>query len=327
MPPDLSIVVPVYNSSRIFPELYKRLVDVLEAKKVFFEIVAVIDGSPDDAAVVIASFSQRDQRVKMVEFSRNFGHQASVSAGLMYATGELVVIMDDDLEDPPEIIPEFIDASREGYDVVYGIRKARKVSAVKRMAYYTFYRILNQLADIDLPLDAGDFCLMRRCVVDKLKAMPERNRYVRGLRTWVGFRQIGLEYERGKRMCGKSGYSLSKYIRLAVNAMFSFSYTPLYFFSYFGFVTAFTGFFLGLVLILKKLLGHSIQVAGWVSMMVAVLFLGGIQLIFVGILGQYIARIYDEVKSRPHFVVKNVMGFDSDAREGRTHAIREGMKG
>jgi len=310
---DLSVVIPVYNSADIFPELYNRLTKVLDTARLRFEIIAVVDGCPDNSADVIESYCRRDARVKLIEFSRNFGHQAAVTAGLAHARGQMVVVMDDDLEDPPEVIPEFVRLSRDGYDVVYGVRKARKVSFYKRVSFKLFYRVFNYLSEIDMPLDAGDFCLFTRQVVDHIRAMPERNRYVRGLRTWVGFRQIGFSYQRGERLAGDSGYGLSKYLRLAMNAIFSFSYKPLHIFSYLGTVIALVGFVLGVIFILQKLIGPGIDVEGWVSLMIAVLFLGGVQLISIGVLGEYIARIYDEVKNRPSFVLKRVIGIDEES--------------
>jgi dolichol-phosphate mannosyltransferase len=307
---ELTIVIPVYNSARIFPELYSRLVSTLQTAHLSFELIAVVDGCLDNSAAVIESHSQKDERVKLIEFSRNFGHQAAVTAGLTYARGNMIVIMDDDLEDPPEIIPEFVRLCREGYDVVYGVRKARKVPLYKELLFKVFYRAFNYLSEIRMPIDAGDFCLLTRQVVDSINVMPERNRYVRGLRTWVGFKQIGIEYARGSRLTGDSGYRLSKYLRLAMDAVFSFSYKPLHVFSYFGTVIALVGFILAVVFVVKKLIGSGIEVAGWVSLMIGILFLGGVQLISIGVLGEYIARIYDEVKSRPLFVVKRTTGIN-----------------
>lgn len=313
---ELSIVIPVFNSADIFPELYTRISNSLSDAVSTYEIIAVVDGGADNSADVIADFCERDGRVRLVEFSRNFGHQAAVTAGLEFASGEMVVIMDDDLEDPPELLPDLIARARSGYDVVYGIRRKRKISLFKQTSFFIFYRVLNWLADIEMPYDAGDFCLMKRPVVDTLNSLPESNRYIRGLRSWLGFKQAGVEYERGARYAGESGYSLPKYIRTALNGVFAFSYRPLTYVSVMGFVIAFVSFVLGTRLIILKLTDHVRDVPGWASLMVATLFLGGIQLISVGVLGQYIARIYDEVKGRPQFVVKRRIGFSEHDESG-----------
>jgi glycosyltransferase involved in cell wall biosynthesis len=308
----LSVVIPVYNSAKIFPELYSRIVHVLTKVVQTFEIIPVVDGCTDNSAEVIGNLCKQDSRLKLVELSRNFGHQAAITAGLRFSSGEMVMIMDDDLEDPPEIIPQFIRKAKEGFDVVYGIRKKRKVPLVRRFSYYLFYRLLNRLTPMQMPHDAGDFCLMRRPVVKALNSMQETNRYVRGMRTWLGFHQTGIEYERGLRSRGKSGYNLTKYVKLALNAILSFSYKPLEVVSVMGFIIALASFILAVRTIIIKLMGKIEHVPGWASLMVVLLFLGGIQLMSIGILGQYIARIYDETKKRPKFVVKQFIGIDRE---------------
>jgi glycosyltransferase involved in cell wall biosynthesis len=306
---DLSIVVPVYNSASIFPVLYRQLVDVLEKTVASFEIIAVVDGCPDDSAKVVAGIGEQDSRVCLIELSRNFGEQAAITAGLEYARGDMVVVMDDDMEDPPRIIPEFIAKAREGYDVVYGIMKKRKTVAHRRFFYSSYYRLLNMLTDIKMPRDAGSYSLMTRPVVDQINAMPESNRYVRGMRTWVGFNQIGLEYERDERYEGRSGYNLRKYFRFALDAILSFSYRPLDWLSIIGALISFGSFIFGLSLIIRKWLGLVRDIPGYASIMVVQLFLGGVILLALGVIGQYIARIYDEAKRRPSYVVKRSLGF------------------
>ncbi|MBF0170482.1 MAG: glycosyltransferase family 2 protein, partial [Nitrospinae bacterium] len=225
-PVALSVVIPVYRSGEIFPALHRRLTAALVPLG-NYEIIAVVDGGGDETAEIIARHCAADPRLKMAEMSRNFGEEAAVSAGLALAKGELVLVMDDDLEDPPEEIPRFVAKAEEGYDVVYGIIARREVSAFRGTAFRLFYRTLNFLTDIKMPNDAGSFCLMRRPVVDALNAMPENNRYIRGMRVWIGYRQTGLPYERHERAGGVSGYTFTKYLRFGVNAILSFSHKPL----------------------------------------------------------------------------------------------------
>lgn len=309
VPVALSVVIPVYNSEKIFPELCRRLTAVLESGVSSYEIIVVVDGCRDRSYEVIAEYARRDPRVKALEFSRNFGHQAAVTAGLAHATGDLVAIMDDDLEDPPEILPLLLARLAEGFDVVYGVRRRRKRSPWHRFLYKAFYQVLGAMSDIRMPADAGDFCVMRRRVVDVLNAMPENNRYLRGMRAWVGFRQTGVEYERGARASGESGYSLRKYFALASTAVFSFSYKPLEYVSKLGVLVAMGSFVMAGYLVYMKVSGRLPDVPGWASLLVAVLMLSGVQLISVGILGQYLKRIYDEVKKRPAYVIKQSVGF------------------
>jgi len=303
---ELSVIIPVYNSELILPELYRRLVKALEPAVASFEIVAVVDGCRDGSYRVIRELADKDPRVKAIELSRNFGHQAAITAGLAAASGELVAIIDDDLEDPPEVLAQFIGKIREGYDVVYGVRRGRKRSFFHRLGYSAFYRVLGRLVDIEIPSDAGDFCVMRRRVVEVLNSMPERNRYLRGLRAWAGFRQTGMEYNREGRYASESGYGLKKYFALAFDAIFSFSYKPVIYVSIAGFLLALASVLYGLRIII---IGKSPVAPGWASLFVAILFLSAVQLISIGIIGQYLARIYDEIKSRPQFVVNRTVGF------------------
>ena len=308
----LSVIIPVYNSADIFPELHHRLVAVLEPAVKSFEIIAVLDGCRDRSAEVIGGVAGKDPRVKMIEFSRNFGHQAAITAGLEFVSGGTVIIMDDDLEDPPELLPRFLAKLDEGYDVVYGVRKRRHRPLLYRILYRLFYRLLGSLVDVKIPYDAGDFCIVRRQVVDAINSMPESNRYLRGMRAWCGFRQAGLEYDRGERFASESGYTFRKYIALALDAIFSFSYKPLKFVSLAGFLIAGISFLYGARLFVGRLTGEYQNVPGWASLQVSILFLSGIQLISMGIVGEYMARIYDEVKRRPKFVIKNVVGIQPE---------------
>lgn len=310
---ELSIIIPVYNSANIFPELYKRLTDVLEKSVPNFEIIAVLDGCKDQSFEVISKFCNVDKRVKLVELSRNFGHQAAVSAGLHAASGNLVIVMDDDLEDPPEVLPQLIAKLNEGFDVVYGIRRQRKRSLVHRLLYKIYYRLLNLLVDIKMPCDVGDFCVMKNKIVRIVNAMPERNMYLRGLRSWSGFKQTGVEYERKDRYANKPGYNIWKYFALAFDAIFSFSYKPLKIVTRIGFIVAFLSLVFGARLLILKLSGQVRDVPGWVSLMLAVIFFAGLQLISIGVIGEYIARIYDEVKQRPKYIINRIRNIGEEA--------------
>lgn len=318
----LSIVIPVYNSADIFPELYRRLSDTLSGLGMPYEIIAVTDGCTDGSEDIIAEFCRKDNHLRLLEFSRNFGHQMAVTAGLKHSSGDMVITMDDDLEDPPEVLPDLVKKAQEGYDIVYGVRGKRKVLLPWRLAYNAFYRLMNSLSGIDMPYDAGDFSLMKRPVVDKLNSMPETNRYIRGMRAWLGFRQVGIKYERGKRLKGVSGYSLSKYIRFALDGIFSFSYKPLQYVSILGFVIAISGFILGFRFLLMKLAGKIVIVQGWTTLILTILFIGGVQLIAMGVIGEYIARIFDEVKRRPKYVIKRHLGVDVRKLQDESSASR-----
>lgn len=301
--PDISIVIPVYNSAEVFPELYRRLSLSLKENSLNYEIITVIDGCRDNSFSVINRLAVQDPKLKIIEFSRNFGHQAAVTAGLQFAAARNIAIIDDDLEDPPELIPVFLKKVEEGFDVVYGVRRKRQRSVLYRLLYRLFYRISGSLSDISIPNDAGDFCVMTRRVRDTLISMPENNRYLRGMRAWVGFRQTGIEYSRDKRYAGQTGYNIRKYVQLAFNGIFSFSYKPLKYVTFLGMMIAMVSFEEIGRIIFQKLSGHMRDVPGWTYLTVCILFLSGIQLMALGIVGEYIARIYDEVKQRPKFVI------------------------
>jgi dolichol-phosphate mannosyltransferase len=302
----LSIVLPIFDEEENIPELYRRLVAV--ASTAHFgngsvEFIFVDDGSRDGSAETILQLRAKDGRVKLAEFSRNFGHQAAFTAGLDLSRGEAVVLMDADLQDPPEVLVEMIEAWKNGADVVYAVRKNRKESVWKRLTYFSFYRILQRISNIDIPLDSGDFCLMDRKVVDQIKKLPERNRFLRGLRSWVGFNQVALPYERQARHSGKPKYTFGSLTKLALNGIFSFSSFPLRLATYLGFLVFVVGFiFLIAVIAAYFISGEYPQ--GWASLIVVMLFLGGVQLLILGAIGEYVAMIHDEVKERPKYVIR-----------------------
>lgn len=304
--PVLSAVVPVFNEEDGIPELHRRLRAALGTAGLPFEIVLVNDGSRDGSAAVLDAVSDGDPAVTVVHLSRNFGHQAAVAAGLAHATGQAVVVLDADLQDPPEIIDSLVEQWRAGYQIVYGQRIKRQADPItKRVLAWMYYRVVRNLADVDIPTDAGDFCLMDRSVVDVLNAMPERNRYIRGLRAWVGFRQTAVPFERAERFAGERKYTFRQSLRLALNGIFSLSRAPLQLATWCGAIVSLVSFALGIWFLIRKLtVGYPVQ--GWASIVIIVLFLGGVQLITIGVLGEYLGRVYDEVKQRPLFLVGRV---------------------
>ena len=304
-----SIVIPIYNEEAVIPELYRRLAAVMDALDEPTEVILVDDGSRDRTFGMLSDLSKHDKRVKVLRFSRNFGHQIAISAGIDHARGDAVVLMDGDLQDPPEVLPSFIQQWREGYDVVYAIRKKRKENIFKRAAYAVFYRLLRKLSYLDIPLDSGDFCLMDKRVAQVVRDLPERNRFVRGLRTWAGFRQIGLSYERDARFAGEPKYTFGKLMKLAYDGIFSFSTVPLRLAVYAGFAFALVSFLGGMFIIYRKLF-HQIEVQGWTSIIVVTTFIGGIMMMMIGVIGEYVGRIYDEVKQRPLYIVQEKVGFE-----------------
>jgi glycosyltransferase involved in cell wall biosynthesis len=305
--PELSVVLPVCNEEENILPLYERLTAVLDAEGVSSEIIFVDDGSTDGSTALLHGLAVDDPRVRLVELARNFGHQVAISAGLDFAQGEAVIVMDADLQDPPEVLPGFIAKWREGHDVVYAIREQRQESWPKRLAYTAFYRMLRQVANVDIPLDAGDFCIMDRRVVNLLQSMPERNRFVRGIRSWVGLRQTGLSYERQARYAGQPKYTFGRLMLLALDGFISFSHTPLRVASLLGLGISLLSFLLAGFYFIKKIVA-GLSPPGFATLVVAVFFLAGIQLITIGLMGEYVGRIFDEVKRRPLYVVRRVMG-------------------
>ena len=309
--PDVSIVVPIYNEEAVIEPLHSRLLQVLGPNGgQSFEVIFVNDGSRDRSAALVDSICNADRRFKALHFSRNFGHQAAVTAGLRAVSGKCAVVIDADLQDPPELINDMLAKWREGYQVVYA-QKARREgpNPLLRAAYYTYYRILRRMTEVDVPPDTGDFCLMDRQIVDLLNAMPERNRYVRGLRAWLGFRQTAILFDRPARFAGNTKYSFGRLIGLATDGVLSLSKAPLRLATYMGFAVSLASFLLGVVFAIQQLTGTSRAARGWASTIVVVLFLGGVQLICLGVIGEFIGRIYDEVKQRPLYVVARTTGF------------------
>lgn len=300
--PEISVTIPVYNEEENLPEMHKRLTAALQETGLSYEILFVDDGSRDASVSLISNMANCDGTVRGVFLSRNFGHQPAIAAGIDHARGCAVVLMDCDLQDPPEFVPSLIAKWKEGFEVVYAVRKKRKESWIKRCSYSAFYRILSRIASVDIPLDSGDFSLLDRKVVDLLKRMPERNRFMRGLRSWIGFRQIGLEYERCERHAGKAKYTFKKLLKLALDGFLSFSYVPLRLAFWLGCLSFLVALLTaGWAVYSKIAFGQTPQ--GWTSLMVLVAFLGGTQLMLAGIAGEYIARIYDEVKQRPYYII------------------------
>jgi len=302
-----SIVVPVFNEEEVLTEFYKRITSVMDKLVEPYEIIFVNDGSNDGSLELMKTLHSQDNRVKIINFSRNFGHQIAITAGLDYASGEAVITIDADLQDPPEVIPSLIDKWKEGFDVAYGIREKRAgESFLKLCTASVFYRFLRRITDTDIPTDAGDFRLMSRKVVDSLKNIRERNRFVRGLVSWVGFPQIGVNYRREKRFAGCTKYPLRKMLKFAIDGISSFSFLPLRIASYGGFVISGVGLIYAIYVIFVKLFTTK-MVPGWASIMVAILFLGGVQLIAIGIIGEYIARIGQETKQRPLYIIREII--------------------
>jgi polyisoprenyl-phosphate glycosyltransferase len=316
--PVLSVVLPVYDEAANLRAVVTRLAPVLEKlTQGSWEIVFADDGSKDGSSDLLDTLHGEDARVKVLHLSRNFGHQAALSAGLEAASGQAVVLMDADLQDPPEVIDAFVERWRAGFDVVYAVRRTRKEGIFKRAAYAVFYLSMRRLANIDVPVDAGDFCLLDRAVVDELVALPERQRFLRGLRAWVGFRQTGVEYDRDARAAGASKYSLGKLVQLAVSGYVGFSAFPLRASAWLGFAAAFTGFALAIWAIASKLLGLDTP-QGWASTVAIVLFLGGVQLLVLGVIGEYLGRVYDEVRARPTYIVRRRLGFTDNVVSAET---------
>ena len=310
----VSVVVPCYNEEEVLRETHAHLTAALAGCGAGFEIVYVDDGSSDRTAEVQRELQAADPRVRVVRFSRNFGHQIAVSAGLEHAAGDCCVVIDADLQDPPEVIPEMLALWREGYHVVYGVRTDREgETAFKLWTAKLFYRLINRLSDVKMPVDAGDFRLMDRRVVDVLLSMPERDRFLRGMVTWVGFRQAAVMYRRAARRAGESKYPFLKMLKFATDGVVSFSFTPLRLAVWSGFISIALALAGIAWAILERLLSED-WVRGWASIFVAVLFLGGVQLVTLGVIGEYIGRIYAEVKRRPLYVVAERLGFDRRAR-------------
>ena len=310
----ISLLIPCHNESPVLETLYARVSRAAATAGEPYEVLLVDDGSTDDTWERMRTLHTKDARWKALRLARNFGHQAAVTAALRHARGDAVMILDADLQDPPEELSRFLAKWREGYDVVYAIRRKRKEGLLLRACYALFYRGLGRLADIPIPHDAGDFCLIDRKVVDVINGMPEHNRFVRGLRAWAGHRQIGLEYERAKRVGGEPSYTVAKLLRLAVDGMFSFSIAPLRLATWLGlaasaFALAAAAFTLFQRIFVEyfRSIGNALP-PGFATTIIAIFFLGGVQLICLGVIGEYIGRIYEEVKNRPLWVEMERLG-------------------
>ncbi len=298
----LSVVIPMYNESGNIEELYNGLIKVQQHFANPFEMIFVNDGSTDSSLDIIKGLASSDKNIKIIDLSRNFGHQIAIKAGLSFALGDAAVVMDADLQDPPELIEKMVNKWQEGYQVVYAIRKTRKEGRLLRFLYAAFYRLLKIMSNTSIPLDAGDFCLLDKSIVKILSSMPETDPFMRGLRSWAGYKQIGVEYDRQERYSGKAKYTFWKLLKLALDGIVSFSDIPLKIAAIFGFVVSFFSFLLIIVLFIKRL-----PISGTTTIAVLVLFLGGVQLITIGILGEYIGRIYEQTKRRPLFLVKETV--------------------
>jgi dolichol-phosphate mannosyltransferase len=311
--PIYSIIAPIFNESGNIPDLYVRVRDVLDSTGEAWELILIDDGSTDNSAELIRSYASQDERLRPVIFARNFGHQIAVTAGLDYCRGDAVVIIDSDLQDPPELIVDLIAKWKEGYEVVYAVREEREgESWFKLFTASLFYRMISSITDVNIPMDAGDFRLLDRKVVDVLNQMRERHRFLRGMSSWVGFRQTGVPYRRVARQVGETKYPFRKMFRLAINAVTSFSYFPLQVATYIGFIAAVISILSIPVVIAIRLWGSQSPLLGQATTLIAVLFLGGAQLISLGILGEYIGRLYDEAKGRPLYIVLEAPSNDEE---------------
>jgi dolichol-phosphate mannosyltransferase len=310
--PIFSIIAPVYNEEEGLPELHRRIAEVMDGVGEPWELVLVNDGSRDKSAEIMASLHEQDKRVRGLSLSRNFGFQIAVTAGLDHAQGQAVVLTDADLQDPPEVIPEMIAKWREGYDVVYGVRRSREGETwFKLFTAKAFYWVIGRITGIGIPKDTGDFRLMDQRVVNAIRQMPERNRFLRGMIPWVGYKQTGVYYDRAARFAGETNHSsLSKMVPFALNAITGFSYFPLQLATYLGWGIAGISALAILIVIILRLFTENTQLTGQATTLVAVLFLGGVQLICLGIIGEYLGRIYDEVKGRPMYLVDKKWGYE-----------------
>jgi len=309
----LTLVIPIFNEEENINHLYDRLKSASKDWNEKYEVLLVDDGSADNSFSLIKDIADRDKNFKVIKLSRNFGHQAAISAGIRLAKGDAVILMDGDLQDPPELISEFLEKWKKGLDVVIAIKKTRKERLLKKIAYKTFYLTLKKAVNgLEIPPDAGDFCLMDRKVVNVLNNMPEQNRFVRGLRAFAGFKQTGIEYDRPKRAAGNPKYNFNKLVELALDGIFDFSILPLRIASYIGAFISFSSFLIGMFFIIHRILNFKIfgysptDTPGLASLAVGIFFLGGIMMLMLGIIGEYIGRIYLEVKKRPSYIIEDI---------------------
>ncbi len=316
-----SIVIPVYNEEVVLCQTYQRLKQVMDTTRESYELIFVNDGSSDHTLEMIKSIRAQDEDVKLISFSRNFGHQIAITAGMDYASGAAVVVIDADLQDPPELILKMIAKWKEGYNVVYAKRTKRKGETwFKKLTARLFYRILSASTDLDIPTDTGDFRLLDRRVCEELKRLPEKNRYVRGLVSWVGFKQTAVEYERDERLAGESKYPLKKMIKLSLDGITSFSYKPIKLATYAGSIIISSGLTYLVVLLLLKIFSKS-AIAGWNLVLAMQLVLSGVLLTMMGVTGEYIGRIYDETRNRPLYIVSESYGLKNEERIAKDERI------
>ena len=307
----ISLVVPMYYEEKVVQECYKRLTEVLsKIEKYDYEIIFINDGSKDKTLEILEEIAKKDFKVKILSFTRNFGHQAAVTAGLKYVSGDAIVIIDADLQDPPELIPDMLKYWEQGNQVIYGKRKSRKgESAFKLLTAKMFYKTLNALSDVEIPKDTGDFRLVDREVVDVINQLPEHNKFLRGLFSWVGFKQIPYEYERKERFAGKTKYPLKKMLKLASDGIISFSTKPLKILGGLGLISIFISFAIMIYAIISYIFKLNELSAGWTSLMITITFFAGVQLLSIWIISEYVARIYDESKQRPQYIIEKKINF------------------
>lgn len=302
-----SVIIPLYNEEAIIPELHRRLKQSIDAVEGPWEVIFVDDNSADGTFGLLEALHESDQRFKVIRLARNFGHQVAITAGMEFAKGSAVILMDGDLQDPPELLPALVQKWSEGFQVVYTVKKSRKENFLKRLAFASFYRLMHTFSSVSIPMEAGNFSLIDRKVADVIRSMPERNRYISGMRAWAGFRQTGIEFDREARFAGKPKMSFRKLVDLALDGLISFSNAPLRLAIYAGLAVAAVSFLGGLYVIYEKLFTEK-AILGWASTIVAITFIGSMVLLTLGVIGEYIGRIYDEVKHRPIYVIKDKIG-------------------
>lgn len=305
--PEVNIIIPLFNEEDVFKELVRRILDLLESAEISASVILIDDGSSDRTPILMSDLARSDSRFTCVFLSRNFGHQRALSAGMKYVDSKRAVfILDGDLQDPPELMEEFYEKLNEGYDVVYAIRENRKENWLKKKAYNIFYKFLRRISYIEIPLNSGDFAMVSRRVIDRLNSMPEESRFIRGMRSWVGFKQVGIKYDRSSRDYGESKYSLTRLFKLAFNGIFNFSEFPIKFITYLGLFTAVLSILYFAIVLIKRLAFDAVP-EGFTALLFMILLFGGVQLIAIGIIGEYILRIFFQTKQRPLFIVDKVI--------------------
>ena len=321
--PKLSVVIPCFNEEEVIEESYRRLHKVMNDHRFLHELIFIDDGSTDATADLLKIISKKDSSVKVIRFSRNFGHQPAVSAGLKYARGEIVVVIDADLQDPPECIPDMVNLHlKEGFEIIHAVRKHRKgENRFKLWTAKVFYRLINRLSDVELPLDSGDFRLITRPVVDAFNKLTEKQKYIRGLFAWLGFKQGIYEYERDPRAAGTTKYHLRKMLRFALNGILYFSHRPLQLATTLGLSSVGIGLLLTVYIIIARFSMFMHTVPGWASTLVVIIFFGGVQLFAIGVIGEYISSIFSEVKGRPEFVIREIIESSSNISEDNTRTL------